>query len=105
MSIDQLPTLFQLTKVGDINLAHRVVLAPLTRLRADDSHVPTDLMVEYYSQRSSTPGTLLITEGTPISLQAAGFPNVPGVWSDAQLAGWRKVCRMLYMPASTSLFV
>ncbi|KAI0744231.1 NADH:flavin oxidoreductase/NADH oxidase [Daedaleopsis nitida] len=85
------PQLFQPIQVGDMNLAHRVVLAPLTRLRADAEHVPTELTVEHYKQRSSVPGTLLITEATIIAPEAGGMPHAPGIWNDAQVAAWKKV--------------
>ncbi|KAF8754630.1 oxidoreductase [Rhizoctonia solani] len=62
--------LFTPLQLGDITLAHRVVMAPLTRFRADDSHAHTELGVEYYAQRAEVPGTLLITEATPISPEA-----------------------------------
>ena len=71
--------LFQTLKVGNINLQHRLVMAPLTRFRADDNHVPLPIVTEYYSQRASVPGTLLITEATFISPRAGGYPNVPGL--------------------------
>ncbi|TFY83759.1 hypothetical protein EWM64_g261 [Hericium alpestre] len=83
--------LFQPFQLGDITLQNRVVMAPLTRLRADDEHVHGDLAVEYYAQRASVPGTLLITEATFIAQRAAGYDNVPGIWTDAQIAGWKKV--------------
>ena len=83
--------LFQPIHVGNLQLSHRIVLAPLTRFRADDAHVPTDMMVEYYAQRASVPGTLLITEATAIAPKAAGQPNAPGIWSEAQIEGWKKV--------------
>ncbi len=83
--------LFHPIQVGKTKLKHRVVLAPLTRIQADNAHVPTDLQVEYYAQRASVPGTLLITEATFISANGAGMNLVPGVWSDAQVEGWRKV--------------
>lgn len=83
--------LFQPIRVGNINLAHRIVLAPLTRHRADDAHVPTDVMVDYYAQRASVPGTLLITEAAFIAPKAAGYDNIPGIWSDEQVAAWKKV--------------
>ena len=83
--------LFQPVRVGRLNLAHRIVLAPLTRYRADEAHVPADIVVEYYSQRASTPGTLLITEATFIAAKAGGYDNIPGIWSDAQVEGWKKV--------------
>ncbi|KAF3765204.1 NADPH dehydrogenase [Cryphonectria parasitica EP155] len=67
-------------------------MAPLTRLRANKDHVPIQPIVsEYYAQRSSVPGTLLISEATLIAPQAGGYSNVPGVWSDAQVESWRKV--------------
>ncbi|KAI5117171.1 hypothetical protein M0805_003987 [Coniferiporia weirii] len=83
--------LFTPLKVGEITIQHRVVMAPLTRNRADDAHVPTDMITEYYSQRASVPGTLLVTEGTFIAQRAGGLENVPGIWSEAQVAGWKKV--------------
>lgn len=64
--------------MGDIELLHRVVLAPLTRFRSTDTHVPGPLVAEHYAQRASVPGTLLVTEGTFISPNAGGSPNVPG---------------------------
>lgn len=95
-SIDKTPALFTPAKIGDMTLGHRVVMAPLTRFRADAAHVPTDLMVEYYAQRASTPGTLMISEATFISPEAAGYNNIPGIWNDAQAAGWKKVRRITY---------
>ena len=83
--------LFQPIKVGDLNLKHRVVLAPLTRNRANAKHVHGDLAVEYYRQRANEPGTLLVTEATAIAPKAAGQPNAPGIWSEAQIEGWKKV--------------
>ncbi len=84
------PALFTPVKVGDLTLSHRVVLAPLTRCRADENHVPTDLAVEYYRQRSAVPGTLLITEATIIAPRAGGLPKAPGIWNDVQIAAWKK---------------
>jgi NADPH2 dehydrogenase len=86
-------TLFQPLRVGAMNLQHRVVMAPLTRFRANKDHVHGELAKTYYSQRSSVPGTLIITEATFIAPQAGGYTNAPGVWSDAQIAGWKQVSR------------
>jgi len=83
--------LFQPLSVGAINLRHRVVMAPLTRFRANKHHVHGELAKTYYAQRASVPGTLIITEGTVIAPQAGGFENVPGIWNDAQIAGWKAV--------------
>ena len=83
--------LFTPLKVGRSQLHHRVVMAPLTRFRASDSHVPLPMVAEYYSQRASVPGTLLITEATFISPKTAGYNNVPGIWNDDQIASWKHV--------------
>lgn len=85
------PKLFQSIKVGDVELAHRVVLAPLTRYRANAAHIHGDLAVEYYTQRSSTPGTLLISEATYISQKASGHAHAPGIYNDEQIAAWKRV--------------
>lgn len=80
------------TKVGNSSLQHRIVLAPLTRFRASDSHVPiTELVAEYYAQRAAVPGTLLLAEGTLVSPQSTGWPNAPGIWSKEQVAAWKEV--------------
>ncbi|KAG2219905.1 hypothetical protein INT45_008542 [Circinella minor] len=82
--------LFQPIKLGAKQLKHRVVMAPMTRLRADDKHVPTDLIREHYEQRA-TDGGLLITEATLISPYAGGTPHAPGIWTEDQVAGWKPV--------------
>lgn len=63
----------------------------MTRFRADDSAVPLPFVKEYYKQRASIPGTLLITEATAISSQSQGFANVPGIWTLPQIHAWREV--------------
>jgi NADPH2 dehydrogenase len=86
-----LPKLFQSTNVGPLQLKHRIVLSPLTRYRSSPGHVPVlPMMKEYYTQRASTPGTLLITEATFIAARAGGQANVPGIWSEEQIAAWRR---------------
>jgi N-ethylmaleimide reductase len=83
--------LFSPISVGGINLSHRVVMAPLTRSRSVvPGDVPGELMVRYYTQRAST-GGLIITEGTTISPAARGWLGAPGMYSDAQVAGWQKI--------------
>ena len=91
MSSSSVPALFRPIQVGDITLRHRVVLAPLTRFRASKKQVLMDLAVKYYTQRASVPGTLLITEATYISHQASGMANTPGIYTDEQIAIWKKV--------------
>jgi NADPH2 dehydrogenase len=93
--------LFQPLRVGTSNLQHRVVMAPLTLQRADKDHVHGELAKTYYAQRSSVPGTLIVTEATFIAPQAAGYENVPGIWNAAQIAGWKSVC-VFPRPATTT---
>ncbi|PSR99147.1 hypothetical protein BD289DRAFT_479720 [Coniella lustricola] len=92
--------LFQPLKVGSTQLDHRVVMAPLTRFRGDFNHVPTDAMVQYYAQRAVVPGTLIISEATYITAKAGGYPNIPGLWTDEQLAGWKKVTDAVHAKGS-----
>lgn len=88
--------LFQPVKIGTHQLQHRIVLAPLTRLRAQpETRVPSPLAVEYYTQRT-TPGGLLIAEGTVVSAEAGGYPGAPGIWSDEQIEGWKKVTEAVH---------
>jgi N-ethylmaleimide reductase len=84
-------SLFTPISVGSIQLSHRIVAAPLTRLRSEQPHnVPGDIMVQYYAQRASE-GGLQIAEATPISLQGRGYLGSPGIYTDDQIAGWRRV--------------
>ncbi|KAF7798994.1 hypothetical protein EIP86_010223 [Pleurotus ostreatoroseus] len=92
--------LFTAIKVGNVNLAHRIVLAPLTRYRANSVHVHGDLAVEYYAQRASAPGSLLITEATFIAQRAGGYAHVPGIWNDDQVKAWKKVTDAVHAKGS-----
>ncbi|KAF8598281.1 FMN-linked oxidoreductase [Ceratobasidium sp. AG-I] len=83
--------LFEPLQVGDLTLQHRVIMAPLTRYRADEKHAHGDMAARYYGQRAEVSGTLLITEGTFIAGEAGGYHNVPGIWSDEQIEGWKKI--------------
>jgi len=84
-------TLFSPVKLGALELAHRVVMAPLTRMRAlQPGDVPGALNAEYYAQRA-TKGGLLISEASQVSQQGQGYPGTPGIYTDAQVAGWRLV--------------
>ena len=69
MSSSAAPALFRSIRVGDMNLSHRVALAPCTRLRSDSTHVPSDLYVEYYKQRAVGGAGLIVTEGVLIAQQ------------------------------------
>jgi N-ethylmaleimide reductase len=81
--------LFTSLSLGAIQLPNRIVMAPLTRMRAGAGNVPTALNAEYYAQRSSA--GLIISEGTAISPEAQGYPNAPGIYTPTQIAGWRTV--------------
>ena len=88
MKTDQ--PLLQSFKLGATTLKNRVVMAPMTRSRADNpENAPTDMHVEYYTQRASA--GLIITEGSQVSPQAVGYIHTPGIHSAAQVAGWKKV--------------
>lgn len=88
--------LFTPLQIGSIPLHHRVVMAPLTRMRATaDGAEPTALHTEYYGQRSS-PGGLLISEATQVTAHGKGFPRTPGIHTDAQEAGWVRVTRAVH---------
>lgn len=82
--------LFTPTQVGPYRLSHRVAMAPLTRMRSDPGDIPSELMLEYYKQRT-TNGGLIISEATPVSIRGNGYAGAPGIYSDIQIAGWRRV--------------
>jgi N-ethylmaleimide reductase len=88
--------LFSPLKLGRHSLAHRVVMAPLTRMRADQlSYAPRPLSVEYYRQRA-TPGGLIIAEASPVSPTARGNPATPGIYTDEQIEGWRAITEAVH---------
>jgi len=86
---NQYPHLFTPIKLGAIELKNRIVMAPLTRARTEVDHIPTDLMAEHYAQRAS--GGLIIAEATMAMEGCSSFWKEPGIYSDAQIAGWKKV--------------
>ncbi|CAG8959779.1 hypothetical protein HYFRA_00001686 [Hymenoscyphus fraxineus] len=92
--------LFKPLKLGNLELQNRIVMAPLTRLRVDDEHVPLPFVAEYYAQRGSTPGTLLISEATLIAPQAGTISNVAGIWNQAQIDSWKKVTDAVHAKGS-----
>jgi N-ethylmaleimide reductase len=81
--------LFTPLQLGALTLPNRVIMAPLTRMRASAEGVPQALSTEYYAQRASA--GLIITEATAISIQAHGYPQMPGIHTPAQITGWRTV--------------
>ncbi|KAJ5748598.1 uncharacterized protein N7511_010294 [Penicillium nucicola] len=92
--------LFTPLRVGRVELSNRIAMAPMTRFRADDNHIPLPIVKEYYEQRASVPGTLLITEATFISPRAGGYPNVPGIYNDAQIAAWKEITDAVHAKGS-----
>lgn len=86
-------------KIGSYELRNRIVMPPLTRMRAGQGFVPTDLTVEYYRQRASA--GLIIAEGSQISQQGQGFPGTPGIYTQEQVAGWKKVTDAVHKEGGT----
>jgi 2,4-dienoyl-CoA reductase-like NADH-dependent reductase (Old Yellow Enzyme family) len=84
-----MPTLFDPVEMGALKLPNRILMAPLTRGRADKTAVPTALMADYYRQRSAA--GLIISEATGISREGLGWPFAPGLWTDEQVEGWKPV--------------
>jgi N-ethylmaleimide reductase len=81
--------LFTPVTIGRLELPNRIVMAPMTRNRAGEGNVPNALNVEYYVQRAGA--GLILTEATQVSPQGVGYPGTPGIHSDDQVAGWRRV--------------
>ncbi|KAF8210831.1 hypothetical protein K438DRAFT_1569324 [Mycena galopus ATCC 62051] len=119
MSVPSTAKLFTPIKVGDMQLRHRVVQAPMTRVRVDPStSVIFPVVKEYYAQRASTPGTLIISEGTLIAKKAGAYapPALdsekshsgagalhaasPGIWSESQIEAWREVTDAVHAQGS-----
>ncbi|MES1156622.1 MAG: alkene reductase [Alphaproteobacteria bacterium] len=82
-------TLFDPIRLGELNLPNRIIMAPLTRCRAVESRKPNALMRDYYVQRASA--GLVISEATSVTPMGVGYPHTPGVWSEAQVEGWRMI--------------
>ena len=87
-------TLFDPIQLGELRLPNRIIMAPLTRCRAVDGRVPNALMAEYYAQRASA--GLIVSEATAVTPMGVGYPNTPGIWSTAQIEGWKLVTRAVH---------
>ncbi|GME89651.1 unnamed protein product [[Candida] boidinii] len=83
--------LFKTIKVGDVELKNRLVGLPTTRLRSNADMVPTDLMKQYFSDRSKENGSLLITEGITVDKKYGFYPNNPGLYNDRQAEAWKQI--------------
>ncbi|SDR61607.1 alkene reductase [Paraburkholderia tuberum] len=86
--------LFEPSRLGAIELANRIAMAPLTRSRYSEDGVPNDLHATYYAQRAGA--GLIVAEATNISAQGRGYAATPGIWSDEQVAGWKKVTNAVH---------
>ena len=89
-----MPTLLDPVKIGALTLKNRVVMAPLTRMRAVDERAPGELTKEYYVQRASA--GLIFTEATSVTPQGVGYPNTPGIWSEKQVAAWKEIVEAVH---------
>ncbi|KAF2094189.1 FMN-linked oxidoreductase [Rhizodiscina lignyota] len=87
-----MPKISDPLRIGNCQLEHRIVMAPLTRLRSDEEHIPLPMVTEYYAQRASVPGTMLITEATFVSFRHSGRDaNAPGIYTKEQIAEWKQI--------------
>ncbi|VXB11688.1 N-ethylmaleimide reductase [Pseudomonas sp. 8BK] len=87
-------TLFDPIQIGDLQLNNRIIMAPLTRCRADEGRVPNALMAEYYVQRASA--GLIISEATSVTPMGVGYPDTPGIWSADQVRGWSNITKAVH---------
>lgn len=89
-----MPHLTDPIQIGDLHLPNRIIMAPLTRCRASKGRVPNDMMAEYYRQRAGA--GMILTEATSVTPMGVGYPDTPGIWSEDQVAGWRKVTQAVH---------
>ncbi|WP_300733526.1 alkene reductase [Pseudomonas sp.] len=87
-------TIFDPITLGDLELPNRIIMAPLTRCRADEGRVPNALIAEYYVQRASA--GLILSEATSVTPMGVGYPNTPGIWSNDQVRGWKNVTEAVH---------
>ncbi|MGH8466488.1 MAG: alkene reductase [Pseudomonas sp.] len=87
-------TIFDPITLGDLQLPNRIIMAPLTRCRADEGRVPNALMAEYYVQRASA--GLILSEATSVTPMGVGYPDTPGIWSNDQVRGWTNVTKSVH---------
>jgi len=87
-------TIFDPIKLGDLELPNRIIMAPLTRCRADEGRVPNAMMAEYYVQRATA--GLILTEATSVTPMGVGYPDTPGIWSNDQVRGWTNITKAVH---------
>lgn len=86
--------LFEPIQAGALNLSNRIIMAPLTRCRAIEGRVPSQMMADYYAQRASF--GMILSEATSICPMGVGYPDTPGIWSTEQIEGWRSVTQAVH---------
>jgi 2,4-dienoyl-CoA reductase-like NADH-dependent reductase (Old Yellow Enzyme family) len=89
-----MPSLFDPLQLGDIMLPNRIIMAPLTRARAGVTRTPNALMAEHYTQRASA--GLIISEATSVTPMGVGYADTPGIWSEDQVAGWKRITQSVH---------
>lgn len=94
MTTESTSILLSPLRVGAWDLPNRIIMSPLTRCRSSEGRVPNELMAEYYSQRATA--GLIIAEATSVDPMGVGYPDTPGIWSDAQVNGWKKVTEAVH---------
>ena len=87
-------TLFDPLQIGPLTLKNRIIMAPLTRSRADEGRVPNALMAEYYRQRATA--GLILSEATAVTPMGVGYADTPGIWSDEQIEGWKATTKAVH---------
>src|SRR5471032_1823471 len=96
-----MPNLFDPLKAGAFTLRNRVIMAPLTRQRAGVERVPNALMAQYYADRAAA--GMILSEATSVTPQGVGYAETPGIWSDAQVEGWKLVTKAIHDEGGTIL--
>lgn len=86
--------LFSPLKIGSLTLPNRIIMAPLTRARAGVERLPNDVMAEYYAQRATA--GLILTEATSVDPMGIGYADTPGIWSEEQVEGWKKITKAVH---------
>ena len=86
--------LFESSQLGDLKLPNRIIMAPMTRSRADAQTVPGEFTALYYRQRASV--GLIISEGINVSVDAIGSPFTPGITTHAQIDAWKQICKAVH---------
>jgi 2,4-dienoyl-CoA reductase-like NADH-dependent reductase (Old Yellow Enzyme family) len=89
-----MPTLFDPLRVGELSLPNRILMAPLTRMRAGAARLPNALMAQYYAQRASA--GLILSEATVVTPMGVGCADTPGIWSQEQVEGWKRVTQAVH---------